>query len=36
MIDNTFYTTDRTEWRAWLAEHFETEKGIWFVFPMKE
>ncbi len=36
MIDNTFYTTDRAEWRAWLAEHFETEKEIWFVFPMKE
>lgn len=36
MIDNTFYTADRTEWRAWLAVHFETEKEIWFVFPMKE
>ena len=36
MIDNTFYTADRAEWRAWLEEHFETEKEIWFVFPMKE
>lgn len=36
MIDNTFYTADRSEWRAWLAEHFETEKEIWFVFPLKE
>ncbi len=29
----TVYCTDRREWRAWLAEHFETEKEIWFVFP---
>ena len=31
----TFYTSDRSEWRAWLAEHFETAAEIWFVFPMK-
>ena len=36
MIDNTFYTADQAEWRAWFAEHFDTEKEIWFVFPMKE
>ena len=36
MIDSIFYTADRAEWRAWLEEHFETEKEIWFVFPMKE
>ena len=35
-MGNVFYTADRAEWRAWLAEHFETEKEIWFVFPMKE
>ncbi len=29
----TVYCTDRNQWRAWLAEHFETEKEIWFVFP---
>ena len=34
--DSIFYTADRAEWRAWLCEHFETEKEIWFVFPMKE
>ena len=34
--DSIFYTADRAEWRTWLAEHFETEKEIWFVFPMKE
>ena len=31
----TFYTDDRTMWRQWLSEHFETEREIWFVFPMK-
>ena len=32
----TFYTSDRKQWRAYLAEHFETSPEIWFVFPMKE
>ena len=32
---NLFYTSDRQEWREWLASHFETEKDIWFVFPVK-
>jgi len=32
----TFYTDDRQAWRRWLAENFETESEIWFVFPMKE
>lgn len=31
----TFYARRRDEWRQWLAEHFETEKEIWFVFPTK-
>ena len=31
----TFYTSERSEWRRWLSEHFETAKEIWFVFPMK-
>lgn len=31
----TFYTADRAEWRAWLAEHFESKSEIWFVFPSK-
>ena len=31
-----FYTSERKIWRKWLAEHFETESEIWFVFPMKE
>lgn len=32
---NTFYTSSRQEWRAWLAANFETADEIWFVFPMK-
>ena len=34
-MDNTktIYCRDRSEWRAWLAEHFRTEDEIWFVFP---
>ncbi|MCR5207082.1 MAG: YdeI/OmpD-associated family protein [Eubacterium sp.] len=35
-VNNTFYTDSRAEWRAWLSEHFETEKEIWFVFPVKD
>ena len=31
----TFYTSDRNEWRAYLARHFETASEIWFVYPMK-
>ena len=29
----TFSCADRREWRAWLAEHFEAEDEVWFVFP---
>ena len=32
----TFYTSEREAWRKCLAENFETENEIWFVFPMKE
>ena len=28
-----FFCTDRSEWRKWLSEHFETENEVWFVFP---
>ena len=31
-----FYTADRSEWRKYLAEHFETADEVWFVFPMKD
>ncbi len=30
-----FYTSDRKKWRQWLASHFETEKEIWLIYPMK-
>ena len=33
--ENIFYTSDRAGWRRWLAEHFETETEVWFVFPLK-
>ena len=31
----TFYTSDRNEWRSFLEENFETKKEIWFIYPMK-
>lgn len=31
----TFYTSDRNEWRAYLEARFETASEIWFVYPMK-
>lgn len=31
----TFYTSDRNEWRQYLADHFATSTEIWFIFPMK-
>lgn len=30
----TFRTSDRNEWRAYLESHFETADEVWFVFPM--
>ena len=32
----TFYTSERSEWRRYVAEHVQTSQVIWFVFPMKE
>ena len=32
----TFYTAERSVWRKYLEDHFETAREIWFVFPMKE
>ena len=29
----TYSCIDRAQWRAWLAEHFETEDEVWLVFP---
>ncbi len=35
MADNIIYAHDRNEWRKWLEEHFETDKEVWFVLPLK-
>lgn len=29
------YFENREDWRTWLAEHFDTDTEIWFVFPDK-
>lgn len=34
--EETFYTSDRSEWRRWLSENFEAKTEVWFVFPTKE
>ena len=31
----TFAASERSKWRAWLADHFMTAEEIWFVFPVK-
>ena len=31
-----FRCSERRQWRAWLSEHFEIRKEIWFVFPTKD
>ncbi len=35
-VMEVFYTAERSEWRQYLADNFETLTGIWFVFPVKE
>lgn len=32
---NLFYTSERSEWRAWLTENAESKQEVWFVFPTK-
>ena len=34
-ISNTFYTADRTEWRQWLEENYQTAQEVWLVYPLK-
>lgn len=29
------YFENREDWRKWLADHFDTAREIWFVFPHK-
>lgn len=35
-ITKTLYVTDREDWRAWLEEHYRTEREIWLIFYRKE
>jgi uncharacterized protein YdeI (YjbR/CyaY-like superfamily) len=35
-ISKTFYAPTRTEWRAWLQEHYQSEAEIWLVYYKKE
>ena len=32
-MSNTVFFSNRSDWRKWLKEHFETESEVWFVFP---
>jgi uncharacterized protein YdeI (YjbR/CyaY-like superfamily) len=36
-IDETalLYTANRSEWRAWLMEHYKSEKEVWLVYYKK-
>jgi uncharacterized protein YdeI (YjbR/CyaY-like superfamily) len=31
----TLYVTDRKEWRAWLAKHYQSEAEVWLIFYKK-
>ena len=31
----TVYVASRSDWRAWLEKHFDTEKEIWLIYPKK-
>jgi hypothetical protein len=34
-IGNTLYVSERSDWRAWLAENFQIEPGICLALPNK-
>lgn len=34
-IGKTLYVSERSDWRSWLSENFQTETEIWLVFPHK-
>ena len=36
MKENIVRCADRSEWRRWLSENFETGTEAWFVFPTKD
>ncbi len=35
-IGMTLYISDRKDWREWLEANFNTEKGIWLIYPDKD
>ncbi len=35
-LGKTLYITDRKDWRNWLTNHHNTEKGIWLVYYKKD
>jgi len=34
-IGKSLYVSDRKKWRAWLRQHYKTEKEIWLVYYKK-
>jgi uncharacterized protein YdeI (YjbR/CyaY-like superfamily) len=34
-IGKTLYISDRKDWHEWLEANFNTEKGIWLIYPAK-
>ncbi len=35
-LEKTVYLADRESWRAWLAEHHDSETDVWLVYYRKE
>src|ERR1700741_518975 len=34
-LSKTLYVTGRDEWRAWLADHYESETEVWLIYYKK-
>jgi uncharacterized protein YdeI (YjbR/CyaY-like superfamily) len=34
-IAKTLYVTNRDEWRNWLEAHYNSEKEVWLIYPLK-
>jgi uncharacterized protein YdeI (YjbR/CyaY-like superfamily) len=34
-MNKTLYVADRKTWRAWLAEHYASEKEVWLLYAKK-
>lgn len=35
-IKNTFYVTNRKDWRKWLAENHKSQEEVWLIYYRKE